>query len=105
MLRNRYFILLLAISLGLSVGKPLATWTAPSVLPFLAIVMTLSATDVTSRELTTLKNIPYSVSLSLLLNYVVLGGITLLLAWWLIGGLGFISATGSNLRCLPNYYW
>ena len=64
--------------------KPLAIWTAPLVLPFLAMVMTLSAIDVTSRELTTLKNIPYSAGLSLLLNYVVLGGITLLLAWWLI---------------------
>ena len=85
LLRNRNFILLLAISLGLSLGKPLATWTAPSVLPFLAMVMTFSAIDVTSRELTTLKNIPYSAGLSLLLNYVVMGGITLLLAWWLIG--------------------
>ena len=84
MLRNRYCILLLAILLGLSVDKPLAIWTAPLVLPFLAMVMTLSAIDVTSRELTTLKNIPYSAGLSLLLNYVVLGGITLLLAWWLI---------------------
>lgn len=84
LLRNRNFILLLAISLGLLIGKPLATWTAPSVLPFLAIVMTLSAIDVTSRDLTTLKNIPYSAGLSLLLNYVVMGGITLLLAWWLI---------------------
>lgn len=84
LLRNRNFILLLAISLGLLIGKPLATWTVPSVLPFLAIVMTLSAIDVTSRELTTLKNIPYSAGSSLLLNYVVMGGITLLLAWWLI---------------------
>jgi BASS family bile acid:Na+ symporter len=85
LLRNRNFILLLAITLGLSLGKPLATWTAPSVLPFLAIVMTLSALDVTSRELTTLKNIPYPVGFSLLLNYVVMGGIILLLAWWLLG--------------------
>lgn len=85
LLRNRNFILLLAISLGLSIGKPLSTWTVPLVLPLLAIVMTLSAVDVTSRELTTLKNIPYPVGLSLLLNYVVMGGIVLLLAWWLIG--------------------
>ena len=46
--------------------------------------MTLSAINVTSRELTTLKNIPYSVGISLLLNYLIMGGIILLLSWWLI---------------------
>jgi BASS family bile acid:Na+ symporter len=84
LLKNRNFILLLAMALGLSLGKPLATLTVPLILPFLAIVMTLSAINVTSRELTTLKNIPYSVGISLLLNYLVMGGIILLLAWLLI---------------------
>ena len=81
LLRNRNFILLLAIVLGLSLGDPLAGWMAPSVLPLLALVMTLSAVNVTSRELTTIKDLPRYVGLSLLLNYVVMGGITLLLAW------------------------
>ena len=85
LLRNRNAILLLSIVLGLSVGKPLADWTAHSVLPLLALVMTLSAVNVTSRELATLKDLPRSVGLSLLLNYVVMGGVTLLLAWWLMG--------------------
>lgn len=85
LLRNRNFILLLAISLGLAVGKPVANWTAPSVLPFLAVVMTLSALDVTSRELTTLKDVPSTIGLSLLLNYLLMGGVTLLLARWLLG--------------------
>lgn len=84
LLRNRNFILLLAIVLGLSLGKPVATWTAPSILPLLALVMTLSAINVTSREFTSLKEMPRSIMLSLLLNYVVMGGMTLLLAWWLI---------------------
>lgn len=84
LLQDRNFILLLAIVLGLSVGRPLAGWTEPLVLPLLAVVMTLSACNVTSRELATLKDIPRSVGLSLLLNYVVMGGMTLLLAWWLI---------------------
>ena len=83
LLKNRNFILILAIALGLALGKPLATWTSPLVLPFLAIVMTLSAINVSSRELTTLKNIPYFAGLSIMLNYLVMGGITLLLAWWL----------------------
>jgi len=82
--RNRNLILLLAIVLGLSLGKPVAAWTAPAVLPLLALVMTLSATNVTSREFTSLKEMPRSIMLSLLLNYVVMGGLTLLLAWWLI---------------------
>jgi len=84
LLRNRNLILLLAIVLGLSLGKPVAAWTAPAVLPLLALVMTLSATNVTSREFTSLKEMPRSIMLSLLLNYVVMGGLTLLLAWWLI---------------------
>ena len=84
LLRNRNFILLLAIVLGLSIGKPLAGWTEPSVLPLLAVVMTLSALNITSRELITIKDMPWFVGLSLLLNYVVMGGVTLLLAWWMI---------------------
>jgi BASS family bile acid:Na+ symporter len=84
LLRNRNFILLLAIVLGLSLGDPLAGWMAPSVLPLLALVMTLSAVSVTSKELATIKDLPRYTGLSLLLNYVVMGGVTLLLAWWLI---------------------
>ncbi len=84
LLRNRNVILLLAIALGLALGKPLATWTAPTVIPLLALVMTLSALNVTAREFTSLREMPRSIAVSLLLNYVVMGGLTLLLAWWLI---------------------
>jgi len=84
LLRNRNLILVLAIVLGLVIGEPVATKTEPLVLPFLALVMTLSAANVTSREFTSLKEMPRAISLSLLLNYAVMGGITLLLAWWLI---------------------
>ena len=84
LLRNRNFILILAIVLGLAVGEPVATRTEPLVLPLLALVMTLSAANVTSREFTSLKAMPRTILLSLLLNYVVMGGTTLLLAWWLI---------------------
>lgn len=54
------------------------------VLPMLALVMTLSATGITSREFTSLKAMPRQILLSLLLNYGVLGGIILLMGWWLI---------------------
>jgi len=84
LLRNRNFILILAIVLGLTIGEPVASKTQPLVLPALALVMTLSATNVTSREFTSLKTMPRPILTSLLLNYVVLGGLILLMAWWLI---------------------
>ena len=84
LLRNRNFILILAIVLGLAIGEPVASKTQPLVLPALALVMTLSATNVTSREFTSLKTMPRPILTSLLLNYVVLGGLILLMAWWLI---------------------
>ena len=77
LLRNRNVILILAITLGLAVGKNIAVWTQPLVLPALALVMT-------SRDFTTLKTVPRTILVSLLLNYVVMGGVTLLMAWWLI---------------------
>ncbi len=82
--RNRNFILVLAIVLGLVIGEPVATRTEPLVLPLLALVMTLSAANVTSKEFTSLRTMPRTILLSVLLNYVVMGGTTLLLAWWLI---------------------
>jgi len=84
LLRNRNLILVLAIVLGLSIGEPVATRTEPLVLPLLALVMTLSAANITSREFTSLREMPRTILLSLLLNYVVMGGTILLLAWWLI---------------------
>lgn len=85
LLRNRNFILVLAIVLGLVIGEPVATRTESLVLPLLALIMTLSVANVTSREFTSLREMPRAILLSILLNYAVMGGITLLLAWWLIG--------------------
>lgn len=82
--KNRNFILVLALVLGLSVGKPVTDWTAPLIIPFLIVVMTLSASNITSREFTSVKNLPYAAGTSLALNYLVIGGIILLLAWWLV---------------------
>ena len=70
--KNRNFILILAIVLGLTIGEPGATRTQPLVLPLLALVMTLSATNITSREFSSLKNMPRPIITSLLLNYVVM---------------------------------
>lgn len=82
--RNRNFILVLAIVLGLVAGKQVAIKTEPLVLPLLALVMSLSAMDITTRELVSLRTMHRPIVYSLLLNYVVLGGLILLMAWWLI---------------------
>ncbi|MFC1911821.1 bile acid:sodium symporter family protein [Chloroflexota bacterium] len=84
LLRSRNFILILAIVFGLVTGKTIATWTEPLVLPALALVMTLSATNVTSRDFASFKAMPRQILASLLLNYAVMGGIILLMGWWLI---------------------
>jgi len=72
------------LALGLAIGENVAVWTQPLVLPALALVMTFSAANITSRDFTSLKAMPGQILISLLLNYVVMGGITLLMAWWLI---------------------
>ena len=82
--RDRNFILILSIVLGLAIGEHVAIRMQPAVLPALALIMTLSATSVTSRDFASFKTMPRAVFSSLLLNYVVLGGIILLMAWLLI---------------------
>ncbi|MDQ1280260.1 MAG: bile acid:Na+ symporter, family [Thermoproteota archaeon] len=91
---NRNFILILSLVLGLAIGKPGAYWTQPMVIPLLALVMTISALSISFRQFASVQNVFRIVLYSLLLNYVVLGGITLLLAKWLITGdqlwIGFV---------------
>jgi len=70
--------------LGLAIGERVAVRTEPLVLPALALIMTLSATNITSRDFASLKAMPRAILISLLMNYVVMGGIILLMAWWLI---------------------
>ncbi|MFH1382055.1 MAG: bile acid:sodium symporter [Chloroflexota bacterium] len=82
--QNRNFILVLAVVLGLTFGESVAAYAEPLILPLLALVMTLSAVDVTSRELLSLKKLYWPVVSSIILNYLVLGGAIILLAWWLI---------------------
>ena len=82
-LRNRNFILLLAIVLGLAAGGG-AHFTQALVLPALAIIMTLSTSSLTNRDFLDLKAMPRPILASVILNYLVLGGMLLLLAWWFI---------------------
>ena len=107
--RNRNFIFALAFALGLSVGQG-ALWTKPLILPALALVMTLSTATISSRDLTSLKTLPRLVSLSLLLNYVILGSVILLLARWLIpdgelwAGFVVIAAVPPAVAVMPFTY-
>jgi len=84
LLRNRNFLLILALVLGLAIGKPGASLVQPTVIPLLALVMAISALNISSRQFTSVKRVSQVVLYSLLLNYVILGGIILLLAKWFI---------------------
>jgi BASS family bile acid:Na+ symporter len=91
-------------------GKSVAAWTQPLVLPALALVMTLSATNITSRDFTTIRAMPGTILISLLLNYVVMGGVTLLMAWWLVddpeiwAGFVIIAAAPPAVAVVPFSY-
>ncbi len=99
LLKNRNFVFLLAIVLALAVGLD-ARWTAPLLMPALGITMTLSALDITNRDIASMRRAPRPVLVSLLLNYVVMGGVMLLLARWLISD-GQIWAGFVTLAAMP----
>ena len=82
--QDRNFILILSLVLGLVIGKPGAYLIQPIVIPLLAVVMTISAMNISFRQFASIQNVSRIVLYSLLLNYVLLGGMTLLLAKWLI---------------------
>ncbi|MFC1918176.1 bile acid:sodium symporter family protein [Chloroflexota bacterium] len=108
--RNRNFILILAIVIGLTVGENGAVLTRPVVLPVLALIMTLSTTTITSREFSSIKTMPGSILIALLLNYVVTGGLILLMGSWLIDdselwtGLVVIAAVPPAIAAVPWTY-
>lgn len=110
LLRNRNFIFLFAIAVGFAVGEGVAVRTQPVVMPALALVMTLSTATITYRDLASIKTMPRTILSSLLLNYVVMGGIMILLATWLINdselwaGLVIIAAVPPAVAVVPFSY-
>jgi BASS family bile acid:Na+ symporter len=110
LLRNRNFILVLSIVLGLAVGEKGAVLTRPAVLPVLALIMTLSITSITSREFVSIKTMPRRILVALLVNYVVTGGTILLMGRWLIDdselwtGLVVIAAVPPAIAAVPWTY-
>jgi len=108
--RNRNFILILAIVLGLTVGERGAFITRSAVVPLLALVMTLSMSGMTTREFASIRAMPRRILVALLLNYVVTGGVLLLLGWWLIddaeiwAGLVVLAAVPPAIASVPWSY-
>jgi BASS family bile acid:Na+ symporter len=79
LLRNRNFILVLALVLGLLLGDG-SQWTEELVLPVLAFVMMLSTTSISGTLFTSPRALLVPVIVGITLNYGVLGGLMLVLS-------------------------
>ena len=83
LLRDRNFILSLALVLGLLLGQG-SQWTERLVLPALAFVMMLSTTSVTGSLFRSPRTLLAPILAGVAMNYVVLGGLIILLSGLLI---------------------
>jgi len=81
--RDRNFILSLALTLGFLLGQG-AHWTQRVVLPVLAFVMMLSTTSVTGGLFRSPRRLLAPLLTGVTMNYVVLGGLILLLSGLLV---------------------
>jgi len=79
LLRDRNFILSLAVTLGILLGQG-AHWTEKLVLPALAFVMMLSTTSVTGSLFRSPRTLLVPLLAGVIMNYVVLGGFILILS-------------------------
>lgn len=78
LLRNRNFILISALGIGLLWGKG-ALWTEPVTLPTLAIVMTFSTMGVPRTIFQSFRGLLRSSVIGIVMNYIILGIVLLLL--------------------------
>ena len=76
---NRNFILALALILGIVLGQG-AYWTEKLVIPALGFIMTLSTTSITKRLFRSPSTWVAIILASFVLNFIVLGGLMLLLS-------------------------
>lgn len=81
--RNRDFIMILALALGLLAGKG-AHWTQPLVLPALALVMAFATTEVKNEIFYSGRELWLPSLYGLVLNYLLLGAILLGLSFLLV---------------------
>jgi BASS family bile acid:Na+ symporter len=83
-LRNRDFLLTASIVLGLFLGEG-ARWTEKTVLPVLALVMTLAVMGVPGTIFRSPKDLIFPTLIGILMSYGLLGGLLLGLDYALIG--------------------
>ena len=83
LLKNRTFILALAFILGLILSDA-ASFTGILTLPALALVFTVSTTQFSVKEFFPLGKMVRPFILGFAFNYLLLGTVILLLAWWLM---------------------
>ncbi len=109
LLKNRTFILILAFVAGLTLSD-LASYIGALTMPALAVVLTVSSTQVSVKDFLPLTEIVRPVYLTLLLNFLLLGSLTLLLAWWLMPSwdlwVGFVLVASSppGIAVIPFTY-
>ena len=82
-LKNRNVIFALALILGLLIGD-IGSWIKHLTLPVLAVLMTVSMTEIPIKSFLPLKNAVKPVLLSILLNYFIFALVMLTMAWFLI---------------------
>jgi BASS family bile acid:Na+ symporter len=79
LIRNRNFILSLALALGFLLGQG-SHWTEKLVLPALAFVMMLSTTSVTGSLFRSTRALLAPILAGVTMNYIVLGGLILIMS-------------------------
>jgi BASS family bile acid:Na+ symporter len=110
LLRDRNFILISALVIGLLWGKG-ASWTEPMTLPALAIVMTFSTMGVPESIFRSLRGLLRPMMIGIVMNYFILGVVLLLLTTFLIYDealrLGFIliAAVPPAVAVIPFTYF
>jgi BASS family bile acid:Na+ symporter len=83
LLRNRNFILFLALTLGFVIGQG-SYWTEKIVLPLLAFVMMLSTTSISGGLFRSPRKLLSPVLAGITMNFLVLGGLILLVSGLLV---------------------
>jgi len=110
LVRDRNFILISALAIGLLWGKG-ARWTEPMTLPALAIVMTLSTTGVPESIFRSLRALLRPTMIGIVMNYFILGIVLLLLSAVLIydealrSGFVLIAAVPPAVAVIPFTYF
>lgn len=105
-LKNRNFILPFAFILGLSFPG-LAQYTKSLTIPALALVMTISLSEIPTTEMLQWKKLSRPLFFGILLNYILLGSLIILLTYFLIkdttiaNGMMLVAASPPGVAIIP----